>query len=396
MLGTRPDAIKLAPLIRAVATHPMLDPVVVSTGQHREMLAQVLSLFGISPDIDLDLMQPSQRLSALTGRVLGGMAEVLRAEKPDAVVVQGDTTTSFAAALAAFYEGVPVVHLEAGLRSGNLGLPFPEEANRRLTGVLTGLHLAPTAGARCNLLREGVPPGEIVVTGNTGIDALLWATAQVPTVRHEILDPLLADPRRLILVTAHRRESWGTPMAGVGRALAEVARAEPDALFVVPVHRNPLVRQSLLPALAGQRNIRVIEPLPYGGFCRLLARSHIVVTDSGGVQEEAPSLGKPVLVLRDVTERPEGVQAGSARLVGTSPSRIRDAVLELLHDPGAYARMANVANPYGDGRAAERSVAAIAHFLGDGPPPEQFRPPTSHLAKHDAVVLGPLPTGVRA
>jgi UDP-N-acetylglucosamine 2-epimerase (non-hydrolysing) len=375
VVGTRPDAIKLAPVIRSIDAHPLLEAVVVATGQHREMLDQVLGPFGIVPDVDLAVMQDGQSLDEVTARVLGGMSDVIRARRPEVVAVQGDTATAMAAALAAFYARVPVVHVEAGLRSQDVGSPFPEEANRRLVGVLTSLHLAPTGRAQENLVREGVPVDRVVVTGNTVIDALLWAT------EHEI--PLAAsDPDMLdgvvgpvVLVTAHRRESWGPPLRRVGLAVAAVARAEPQAQFVLPLHRNPIVGAWLLPPLRELPNVHVTEPLTYTSLCCLLRRSHLVVTDSGGLQEEAPALGKPVLVLRDQTERPEGLEAGTARLVGTHTEHVRDAILELLRNDDAYNRMANVANPYGDGHAADRAAVAIAHLLELGPPPAPFIPP---------------------
>ena len=379
VVGTRPDAIKLAPVIRALNDHPLIQPLVVSTGQHREMLDQVLSLFDVVPDSDLAVMQHNQRLDEITARVLAGMTTVLRAERPDAVVVQGDTTTSMAAALAAFYERIPVVHVEAGLRSGDMRLPFPEEGNRRLVSVLADLHLAPTGTARQNLLAEGVAPGSIVVTGNTVIDALLWVTALPAALGEDPLpDMSEIDGRPVVLVTAHRRESWGLPLRNVGAALADVARAEPDAFILVPIHRNAIVRESLLPELQGLPNVRIVEPLSYASFCRAIGQSRVVVTDSGGVQEEAPSLGKPVLVLRDVTERPEGVEAGTARLVGTDRRRVRSALLELLRDDKAYARMAKAVNPYGDGRAATRTADAIGHLLGLNGPARPFAAATIH------------------
>jgi UDP-N-acetylglucosamine 2-epimerase (non-hydrolysing) len=374
VLGTRPEAIKMAPVVRALHHHPGTTPIVVSTGQHREMLDQVLDLFCIIPDIDLQVMQHRQELHKITSKIMTGTTEAIAEFKPDAMVVQGDTTTAMAAGLTALYEQVPVVHVEAGLRSGDMANPFPEEANRRLVGVLAALHLAPTAQARVNLLHDGVEDSQIVVTGNTVIDALLWGTALDSPWEDTALEILDRDDRKMVLVTAHRRESWGAPMRGIGRALAGIARCQPDVLIVVPIHRNPAVREALVPQFDGLDNIIVTEPAGYGSFCRLLKRCHLVVTDSGGVQEEAPSLGKPVLVMRDVTERTEGVMAGTARLVGTDVDRIRNSVLELLNNQFAYDQMASVANPYGDGRAAERSVSAIAHLLGRGPRAVPFDP----------------------
>jgi UDP-N-acetylglucosamine 2-epimerase (non-hydrolysing) len=275
-------------------------------------------------------------------------------------------------ALAAFYHQLPVVHLEAGLRTFDRYSPYPEEVNRRLTTQLATLHLAPTSTSRDNLLREGIDPEKVVVTGNTVIDALLDVVERKAPYGDPALDDVDQDPRRVLLVTAHRRESWGEPMASVGRAIARIARSHPDVLVVFPIHRNPVVREVITPLLAGLDNVRVIEPLDYGGFSRLMQRSAVVLTDSGGVQEEGPSLGKPVLVLRDTTERPEAVVAGTVRLVGTDEQTIVDAVSELFDDPAAYDRMANAVNPYGDGLAAARSVTAIAHELGLGPAAEPF------------------------
>jgi len=368
--GTRPEAIKVAPLVAALERSAHLAPIVAVTGQHRSMLDQVNQLFGITPDHDLDILTERQTLTDITVRALTGMSGVLAVERPDAVVVQGDTTTCFAAALAAFYARVPVVHLEAGLRTGDVGNPFPEEANRRLTSRLTALHLAPTQTSRANLLAEGVPDHVIAVTGNTVIDALVEIVARAPAIENADLRAL-ARPRRL-LVTAHRRESWGEPMARVGRALGRLAARYPDVDIVLPAHLNPAVREVLLPPLRGLRNVLVTDPLSYGDFAQALAASDVVLTDSGGVQEEAPSLGKPVLVMRETTERPEAVAAGTVRLVGTDEDTIVAEVSRLLDDAAAYRAMAHAVNPYGDGRAAERSVQAIEHFFGLGPRPEPF------------------------
>jgi UDP-N-acetylglucosamine 2-epimerase (non-hydrolysing) len=364
VFGTRPEAIKVAPLIQALAAGPWSRPVVAVTAQHRRILDQVLQLFDICPEYDLDIMRSGQTLTDVTVGALGGLGLVLADAAPDLVVVQGDTTTTFAAALAGFYRQVPVVHLEAGLRTGNVLSPYPEEMNRRLTTQLASLHLAPTPTARANLLAEGVAPGSVVVTGNTVIDALHMTVGRRVPYRDQQLAGLDSDPRPVLVVTAHRRESWGEPMAAIGAALASLARYHQDLLIVLPVHPNPRVRHVLLPAVAGLANVLVVEPLAYGEFARLLDRATIVLTDSGGVQEEAPSLGKPVLVMRDTTERPEAVAAGTARLVGTDHDRIVANVDSLLQDADAYAAMANSVNPYGDGRAAERSCQAMARLLG--------------------------------
>jgi UDP-N-acetylglucosamine 2-epimerase (non-hydrolysing) len=374
--GTRPEAIKMAPVVTALTASVHVEPVVVVTGQHRAMLDQVNDLFGIMPTHDLDILRERQDLTSITTRSLEGLQRVIDEERPDLVVVQGDTTTSFAAALAAFYAKVPVAHVEAGLRTGDRYNPFPEEINRRLTSHLSTLHLAPTPTSRANLLAEGIAAGDIVVTGNTVIDALLDVVARdLP-----LADPALArmgDAERVVLVTSHRRESWGEPMARTARALARLAADFPDVLYVLPAHLNPAVREVLLPPLVGFDNVLVTEPLDYGDMARVLAASTLVVTDSGGVQEEAPSLGKPVLVLRETTERPEAVTAGTVRLVGTDEDLVVAEVTLLLTDRAAYDEMARAVNPYGDGQAAQRVVGAIEHLFGAGPRPDDFAPATA-------------------
>jgi len=370
--GTRPEAIKLAPVIRAIHASPALTPIVTLTGQHRAMVDQVNSMFDVHPHHNLDVIRPRQSLDGLTSRVLERLTPTLRQERPDAVVVQGDTTSAFAGALAAFYEHVPVVHVEAGLRTGDLYSPFPEEANRRLTSQIATLHLAPTAISEDNLLREGIQSQNILVTGNTGIDALLWTVGRRVPYGDPALEAVDASEAPVLLVTTHRRESWGRRMHGVASAVARLARRHPNLVVVLPVHPNPVVREALLPELRGQANVMMVEPMSYGAFARLLLRSKIVLTDSGGVQEEAPSLGKPVLVLRDTTERPEGVSAGTARLVGTDPDRVYAEVDRLLTDAQSYRAMANAVNPYGDGRAAERTAGAIEHMFGLSAQPARF------------------------
>jgi UDP-N-acetylglucosamine 2-epimerase (non-hydrolysing) len=374
VFGTRPEAIKVAPLVDGLRRSDRFTPVVAVTAQHRSILDQVLDLFAIVPDHDLDIFQAGQTLGEVTTRSLERLIPVIEHERPAFLIVQGDTTTTFAAALAGFYTGVPVAHLEAGLRTGNVRSPFPEEMNRRLTSQLTSLHLAPTATARSALIREGVEPAQIVVTGNTVIDALMWTVARRVPYTDPALNDVDDDPRRVLLVTAHRRESWGSGMEAIGRALDRIATEEPDLLIVFPIHPNPLVRGAILPAVAAHPNARVVEPLPYGQFARLIDRSHLVLTDSGGVQEEAPALGKPVLVMRDTTERPEAVEAGTARLVGTDADLIVGAVRELLHDPSAYTAMANAVSPYGDGVAAGRAVQALEYALHGRAKPADFAP----------------------
>lgn len=364
--GTRPEAIKVAPVLSALADAPDFESVPVVTGQHREMLDQVNALFGIEPVHDLDVLQHGQTLTDITQRVLTRLAPILASDPVDAVVVQGDTTTSMAAALSAFYHRVPVVHLEAGLRSGDLWSPYPEEANRKVISQLAALHLAPTPQSRDNLLREGVPAGTVAVTGNTVIDALLDVVRREPQVSDPAVAEVLARGGRVLTVTTHRRENWGEPMVGVGRALARIADARPDLTVVLPIHRNPTVREAVLPPLEGRSNVVVTEPLSYTDFSMLLAGSHVVVTDSGGVQEEAPSLGKPVLVLRENTERPEAVTAGTVRLIGTDEERVVEETGRLLDDPAAYDAMAHAVNPYGDGHAAPRVLAALRALFGRG------------------------------
>lgn len=384
VFGTRPEAIKLAPVILALAEHERFIPVVTVTAQHRALLDQVLTLFGIQPDFDCNIIRPRQSLTELTGRAMRRLAPLVKAEEPALVVVQGDTTTAFAGALVAFYHQVPVAHVEAGLRTGNRYSPYPEELNRRLITQLASLHLAPTAAAARNLRSEGVDPARVVITGNTVIDALLRtvdAASRLGTA--PAVAGLEPNSRRIVLVTTHRRESWGGPMRAVARALVDVARRHPDVVVVCPLHPNPTVRNAVLPIVAEQPNIRVVEPLAYGDFCQLLHRSYLVVTDSGGIQEEAPSLGIPVLVLRDTTERPEGVAAGSVALVGTDERVVADRISALLADKRAYDAMQRVTNPYGDGRATERTVAAFSHLFGDSPRPDEFRPQSARSSWSD-------------
>jgi UDP-N-acetylglucosamine 2-epimerase (non-hydrolysing) len=370
--GTRPEAIKMAPVVLALESSENVEPLVAVTGQHRQMLDQVNELFGIHPAHDLDIIQPRQQLHQITSRALGGLTEVIRAERPDAVLVQGDTTTTFVAALAAFYEQVPVIHLEAGLRTQNRYNPFPEEINRRMTSQLTSLHLAPTPESKANLVHDGIAEEGVVVTGNTVIDALLDVVARRLPPEDDALKVL--DGRPAVLITSHRRESWGEPMARTAAAIARLAREFTDTQFVLPAHLNPTVREVLLPPLAGLPNVTVTEPLSYSDFARAMDASSVMLTDSGGVQEEAPSLGKPVLVLRETTERPEAVHAGTVRLVGTDEELIVASVRELLTDAEAYDAMARTVNPYGDGQAAQRCRAAIEHFFGAGERLPNFAP----------------------
>ena len=366
IFGTRPEAIKLCPLVLKLREQPGVTTHVCVTAQHREMLDQVLDSFGVKPDVDLDLMSPNQNLSGLTAQTLTALGEYLREHRPDVVIVQSDTTTAFCAALAAFYEGIPVGHVEAGLRTCDKRSPFPEEANRVLTSYLTAYHFAPTETSRGNLLAEGIPDRDVFVTGNTVVDALFLSMEKVRRMSMdelglpEAVQTVLRDPtRRLVLITGHRRESFGAGFQGICRGVDLLARAFPDVDFVYPVHPNPNVRELVHELLSERRNVHLIAPLPYRGFLALMDRCTLVLSDSGGVQEEVPCLGKPVLVMRDTTERPEAVETGNVRLVGTDAEHIRRAVAELLNDPKAYNRMTKAANPYGDGRACERIIEAL-------------------------------------
>jgi UDP-N-acetylglucosamine 2-epimerase (non-hydrolysing) len=364
VFGTRPEAIKMAPVVRALEQAPdRFQSVVCVSAQHRAMLDQVLGVFGLRTDHDLDLMTPGQSPAEIAGRVLDRLPPLLHELRPDVLLVQGDTMTTFAASFAAYLERIPSAHVEAGLRTGDRFQPFPEEMNRVLTTRLATLHFAPTALARDRLLAEGVRPADVHLTGNTVIDALLQ------TVRpdYRFTTPRLASldlGSRLVLVTTHRRESFGAPLRSTCAAIRELAGRFPDLEFVLPVHPNPEVKQTVEQLLCDLPRMHLIDPVDYVEFVHLLARAHLVLTDSGGVQEEAPSLGKPVLVLREVTERPEGVTAGTAVVVGTDRGRIVEVASELLTSTAAYQRMANAVNPYGDGKASERIIEALAARFG--------------------------------
>lgn len=364
VFGTRPEAIKMAPLVQALAQDPAFESRLCVTAQHREMLDQVLSLFQLQPDYDLNVMRPEQGLTEITCRILQGMHIVLLDFKPDIVLVHGDTTTTLAASLAAFYQQIPVGHVEAGLRTGDLASPWPEEGNRKLTGHLARLHFTPTLRSRQNLLDENLADDSIVVTGNTVIDALLW-------VRDRVLDdneinaqlasryPFLDDSKKLVLVTGHRRESFGEGFERICSALAQIARQHPHAQIVYPVHLNPNVHEPVNRILRGIDNIVLIDPQEYLPFVWLMNRAWLILTDSGGIQEEAPSLGKPVLVMRETTERPEAVEAGTVKLVGTDTARIVNEVSTLLNDDEAWQTMSRAHNPYGDGEACGRILQAL-------------------------------------
>lgn len=360
IFGTRPEAIKMAPVVLELAKYPaMIEPVVAVTAQHREMLDQVLKLFDIKPDHDLDIMAKGQTLFDITCRAMQGLNEVLAKEKPDMVLVHGDTTTTFAGALTAFYHQIAVGHVEAGLRTHHKYSPYPEEMNRRLTGSLADLHFAPTCTAKENLLQEGIDQSNIFVTGNTVIDALLATVDSQYQFADKLLAGIRYTDRKVILVTTHRRENLGEPMRHVYQALRDIVTEFDDVEIVFPVHRNPLVRSVVNSELGGLERVHLIDPLDYQPFANLLARSYLVLTDSGGIQEEAPALGKPVLVLRDTTERPEAIEAGTVKLIGTDRDRVYNETRLLLTRQHEYERLANACNPYGDGRASRRIVQAI-------------------------------------
>jgi UDP-N-acetylglucosamine 2-epimerase len=362
IFGTRPEAIKMAPLVRALAEHTAdVETVVCVTAQHREMLDQVLEWFHITPDIDLDLMQPDQTLAELTARALQSVSEMIERVQPDVVLTQGDTTTAMAATLAAYYLRVPVGHVEAGLRTRNIYNPFPEEINRHLISVMASYHFAPTQTAVEALLAESVARESIYLTGNTVIDALQWTVKQPYKLALDL--PLDLPGERLILITAHRRESFGPEFEAICHALGLIAARNPAVRLIYPVHLNPNVQQPVYRLLSGLERVHLIGPLPYPAFAHLMARSALILTDSGGLQEEAPALGKPVLVMRRATERPEAVSAGTAKLVGTDTRRIVEATEELLHNPETYAAMANATSPFGDGHAAERIVDILLKSL---------------------------------
>lgn len=373
VFGTRPEAIKMAPLVKAMEQAPDLEPLVVVTAQHREMLDQVLALFDVHPAYDLNLMKANQTLTDITVGVLRGVERIVVKEKPDLVLVHGDTTTTFGGTLASFYQQVPVGHVEAGLRSGNMYSPFPEEANRKLTGAMATIHFAPTSQARDNLLHEGVKPEAIFTTGNTVIDALKM-TVREDYAFDAALSDMLAVPGRKVLLTTHRRENLGQPMVQIFRAIRMLHERFPDVHYYFPMHKNPRVRALAREALEELERVHLFEPLDYAPFANLMARMDLVLTDSGGMQEEAPALGKPVLVLRDTTERPEAVEAGTVKLVGCDTQRIVDTVSELFTNPTAYAEMEHAVNPYGDGQACARIIAALRYYFGlDAVRPEDWR-----------------------
>lgn len=364
VFGTRPEGIKMAPIVKVMENTEEIESIVCVTAQHREMLDQVLDIFRIKPDYDLNIFKPGQTLTGITTKALEGLEKVIVETRPDLLLVQGDTTTVFAGALAAFYQKVKVGHVEAGLRSGNLYSPYPEEANRKLTGIVTNFHFAPTDESRENLLREGYPEEKIFITGNTVIDALFHVVKEDYIFEDSLLNGIDFENKRVILLTSHRRENIGKPMENIFMAIDEITKKYNDVEVVFPVHLNPKVRDIAHKIFDGNENIHLVEPLDYEPFTNLMSKSHIVVTDSGGLQEEAPSLGKPVLVVREETERPEGIEAGTAKLVGTSKKNISKELDLLLSSKEEYKIMANAVNPYGDGKASERIVKIILEQMG--------------------------------
>ena len=391
VMGTRPEAIKMAPLAIALAEDPRFDARVCVTAQHREMLDEVLDLFEIDPDYDLNIMKPGQSLSDVTTAILTGMQNVFAEFKPDMVLVHGDTATTISTTLAAFYQQIPVAHVEAGLRTGNLYSPWPEEANRKMTGVLAELHFAPTSTSEANLLAEGVDGAKIHVTGNTVIDALLEVVEKVNTqedLQHQFQKQFefLDDTKRMILVTGHRRENFGDGFENICQSLLQIAKTFPDVNVVYPVHLNPNVREPVNRLLSDVSNVHLIEPLDYLPFVYLMSKATIILTDSGGIQEEAPSLGKPVLVMRDTTERPEAVDAGTVKLVGTDPDNIERNIIELLTNDVAYHSMSQAHNPYGDGEASSRIISALAAYATTLNIDEQNIEPASQVATSNNLV----------
>ncbi len=366
VVGTRPEAIKVAPVVLELRRYPELDTRLISTGQHKEMLWQALGAFGLEPDEDLAIMQHGQSLAEVTARAMTGLDELIKKEEPQIVLAQGDTTTTFVAALTSFYRQISFAHVEAGLRTDTIDNPFPEEFNRRAAGLVTRLHLAPTRWAADNLLREGKDPATIFVTGNTGIDAVRLASE----VSKDVWYPEW--PGRVVLLTTHRRENWGKPQRQIATATRQLLDRFDDVLLVVPMHKNPQVRELLTSVLGDHPRVRLIEPPDYAPFVKLMQRSTVILSDSGGVQEEAPAFGIPVLVLRDTTERPEGVDAGTAKLVGTDHERILAEASALLSDSSAFERMAKAVSPYGDGNAAKRIRYLIAKELGVSTPQEHM------------------------
>jgi UDP-N-acetylglucosamine 2-epimerase (non-hydrolysing) len=409
VVGTRPEAIKLVPIIVALEDSDYYEPIVVSTGQHNRLVEYIFELAGIKPDVTLwagsRRAQLNERVASVMQRfedfcverfdldpdAVPSVEDVLEGRRPATVLVHGDTSSAMAASLAAFHLRIPVMHVEAGLRTGGNNLvPFPEELNRQVISTIAAMHFAPTSANLENLARENIPVSQVFVTGNTGIDALRWASQIEVQFANPRLQELHDSDARIVVVTAHRRENWGDGLRGIAAGVARLAEAETDVHFVLPVHPNPRVREVLTERLTGLDNVLLTEPLGYATFARLLGRCNLVITDSGGIQEEAPSLGKPVLVTRERTERTEGLEAGTLRLVGTDPEVIFSEGSRLLRDPLAYAEMAEAQNPYGDGRAAERIVASLEHLLLGGEPPTQFGPGYGRAAVTIAAGFAPM------
>ncbi|MFZ4706261.1 MAG: non-hydrolyzing UDP-N-acetylglucosamine 2-epimerase [Bacteroidales bacterium] len=365
VIGTRPDTIKMAPIILELKKHvDCFDVLTIATAQHRQMLDQVLDVFKIKVSFDLDIMSPKQTLASLTAKIIMGLDDIFSEEKPDLVLVQGDTSTTCIGSLAAFYNKIPVGHIEAGLRTNDKANPFPEEINRRITGCITDLHFAPTETAKQSLLKESIDPRVIFVTGNTVIDALDYTVKENHRFSIPVINSIVESGKKVVLVTMHRRENWGPPMEGACKAIKRLAQKYPFLTFVFPVHLNPIVRDVVFPNLKDQPNVTLVEPLDYLDFVNLMSKSHLVLTDSGGVQEEGPRFGIPILVLRSVTERPDAVTYGTAKLVGLDEEIIFNTTVRLIEDKTEYDKMANAVNPYGDGLSAQRTVRILKNYFG--------------------------------
>ena len=374
IFGTRPEAIKMAPLVKKLQETEEIDSVLCVTAQHRQMLDMVLDLFELKPDYDLDIMEHGQSISDITVKVLKGMENILQEVRPDIVLVHGDTSTTFVGALAAFYQQIPVGHVEAGLRSGNIYSPYPEEMNRKLTTNLASLYFAPTTGNYDNLIKENITSEKIFITGNTVIDALLQVVKEEYVFDNPLLNGIDYRNKKVIVMTCHRRENWGEPMENIFKAVVDIKERHKDVEIIFPVHLNPKIRELAKDIMGNMEGVHLIEPLDYEPFVNLLNKAHLILTDSGGIQEEAPALGKPILVLREETERPEAVGAGTVKIVGVDRDKIIKEVEELLSNPKSYSQMANATNPYGDGRACERIVDALKyHFKITDDRPEAFK-----------------------
>ncbi len=376
VFGTRPDTIKMAPIILELQRNSeYFDVLTIATAQHRQMLDQVLGVFNIKPNYDLNIMSDKQTLASLTSKIITGLDEIFEKEKPDMVLVQGDTTTTCIGSLAAFYRQIPVGHIEAGLRTNDKSNPFPEEINRRITGCVADLHFAPTETARQSLLLENTNPDNIFVTGNTVVDALEYSVIKDYVFSLPELSTIINEGKRIVLITMHRRENWGEPMKGAARSISRLAKKYPDINFILPLHKNPIVRDVIVPILKDTQNIKLIEPLDYLDFVNLMSKSFLILTDSGGVQEEGPHFGIPILCLRSVTERPDAVTFGTVKLVGLNEKTIFETANSLIEDKNEYGKMANATNPYGDGLSSERTIRILKNYFGfTNKPVEQFHP----------------------